>query len=138
MSRTPAITDGRAGSKPTLPRRALLVLAVLAAMGAMVASAQLAAATHYNYCTAVLSPYDHCDGDTHSLTASQVYDDYGSNNVCAGATDTSGAFYGSYACGNGFAEHCYSGSNLLIPRIHNSESFAQQMHGAEYYNETCP
>jgi hypothetical protein len=111
---------------------------LLSALAALAVAASLAGATSYNYCSTVLGPFDHCDGARHSLTANQAHDDFGADRVCAGAVDTSGSFYGSYACGYGFAEHCYSGANLLYPRLHNGESFSQQMHGTGFYSENCP
>jgi hypothetical protein len=124
--------------RDTRHKRLTAMIALLSAIVAVAIVAIPAAAVDYTYATAVLGPYDHYDGDLHSLTASQAYDDFGSDGVCAAATDSSHNFYGSYACGNGFAEHCYSGQNLLYPRMHNSEAFSQQMHGREYYSATCP
>lgn len=123
MRPPPALTAGRV---------------LLPALAALAAAASLAGATSYTYCSTVLGPFDHCDGARHSLTANQAHDDAGSDRVCAGAVDTSGSFYGSYVCGYGFAEHCYSGANLLYPRLHNGESFAQQEHGTGFYSESCP
>jgi hypothetical protein len=111
---------------------------VLSCAAAMAAAVALAGATSYTYCSTILGPGDHCDGPRHSLTANQAYDDFGSDRVCAGAVDTSGSFYGSYACGYGFAQHCYSGANLLYPRLHNGEGFSQQEHGIGFYSQSCP
>ena len=86
-----------------------------------------------------LGGYSHCDGARHSLRANQAYNYYGQGyRVCAGAVAQNGSFYGSYACGYAFAQHCYSGLNLLTPRIHNGESFSQTMKGQWFYNEQCP
>jgi hypothetical protein len=121
-------------------RIALAVIAVLAALtGAGIAS-RSASAVNVGYCTGwPVDAFQHCDAsERHSLTANQAYNYYGqSYQVCAGAT-LDGSFYGSYACGSQFAEHCYGAANLLVGRIHNSESFTQTMRGVYFYSETCP
>ena len=118
----------------------LVVLALCSALAATAVAGQSAQATHSFYCVGVtLGGYDHCDGARHSLRANQAYNYYGQGyRVCAGAVAQNGSFYGSYACGYAFAQHCYSGLNLLTPRIHNGESFSQTMKGQWFYNEQCP
>src|SRR4051794_13663911 len=136
---TPATGAARSAS-PISPRRMLLWLGTLAAAAGLAVAAHSATATSYDFCQgAVISPGGHCDGPRHSLTASEAHDDAGSDRVCAGATDVNGSFVGSYVCANNFAKHCYSGADLLYPRIHNGETgFAQQMHGTGFYSQTCP
>lgn len=120
--------------------RLLVILALCSALAATAVAGQPAQATHSFYCVgAAIGGFGGCDGARHSLTANQAYNYYGqSYRVCAGAVDQNGNFYGSYACGYAFAQHCYSGANLLTPRIHNSESFTQTMKGQWFYNEQCP
>jgi hypothetical protein len=95
-------------------------------------------ASGYSFCTGFYSAGDHCDGSYVTLLGTDAYDDFGSNRVCAGAV-YGGSFYGSYACGNGYAGQCYSAvaAQPLAPRAHNGESYAQQMHGVAYQG-FCP
>lgn len=117
--------------------RLALLLSVAAAALAATVVVQGAGAVDYNFCTGFYAPFDHCDGSAVALTADQALDDFGNDRVCAGAV-LNGSFYGSYACGNGGAQHCYSGTLPLNPRAHNGENFAQQMHGHAWYNANCP
>jgi hypothetical protein len=120
--------------------RLIFTLALLGSLLAAGVFSPAAPATNDVYCYGwIMPPYTHCDGPRHSLTANQAYNYYGASfRVCAGAVDTNGNFYGSYACGYAFAQHCYSGSNLLYPRIHNGDSRQQTMYGRWFYNEQCP
>jgi hypothetical protein len=124
----------------SLVRRAIARALIVFGVAAALCLPSTASATNYYYCQFVtLAGFDHCDGPQHSLTANQAWNSQGAaRRVCAGAL-LNGAFYGSYACGDfGFAEHCYSGQNLLTPRIHNGESLSQGMYGRAFYSETCP
>ena len=121
-------------------RLSALVAACAAAATIAVVLSTTAGAVNTVYCTVNLSPGNHCDApDRHSLTANQAYNYYGSGGrVCAGAT-LDGAFYDDYACNpNGFAEHCYAGSHLLVGRIHNGDSYVIPMQGKYFYSEICP
>jgi hypothetical protein len=108
--------------------------AALAGTGLSVVGAQ---AFHSDFGSASYAAYDHRDSSVQPLTASQAHDDNGTNSVCAAAT-LNGSFYGSYICGAGYGEHCYSGGTYLAGRAHNGEAFSQIMHGTIYYDETCP
>ena len=122
-------------------RRAVIAVAVVAALCAVAGYAQSSGAVGVGYCQGVyLAGFDHCDaGERHSLSANIAQNYYGSSTtVCAGAT-LNGGFYGGYACGSaGFAEHCYDASQLLVGRIHNGQSGAQHMIGTYYYSQSCP
>ena len=132
-------TDGSRGR--LRGRRALVTIALVTALCALAGHAQSSGAVGVGYCTGVyLAGFDHCDaGERHSLTANIATNYYGSStSVCAGAT-LNGSFWGGYACGNqGFAEHCYDGSQLLVGRIHNGQAGAQHMAAAYYYSQGCP
>jgi hypothetical protein len=114
---------------------ALLLLAGLALTPGVVAPAQ---AYHPDFCyDAFVSAHSNCYGTDHTLTGVQAYDFYGNDRVCA-ASHYQGALFASYACGDGFAEHCYSATHVLKPLIHNQEDFGQHMRGVEFFGEQCP
>jgi hypothetical protein len=118
----------------------LVAIALAAALLGTVARSQAASATSVTYCFAqYLAGGDHCDApDRHSLTANQAWQYNGAAfRVCAGAT-LNGSFYLDYACGTTFAEHCYDGSQLIVGRVHNGETFGQTLKGVYFYSETCP
>ena len=121
-----------------LSRWGTAALAVLLAAGAVVLAAMPAGANTLTFCSgALVSAHGNCYGADHTLTASQAFDDYGSDYVCA-ASHYNGALFASYACGYGFAEHCYSATHLLKPLIHDPLDHDQYMHGREYWGENCP
>jgi hypothetical protein len=118
------------------------LLAAMATAAAVFAFALWAAppASAYfdDFCNgAFVGAHDSCYGPDHTLTATQAYDVYGSDPVCAGANYNGELFVG-YDCGNGFAEKCYSGTHALKPKIHNQAGFAQTMRGRSFFGENCP
>jgi hypothetical protein len=121
-------------------RLGAFLAAFAAAFVTVIVLSSPAGAVNTVYCTVNLNPGDHCDAPArHSLTANQAYNYYGTGGrVCAGAT-LNGSFYDDYVCNpNGFAEHCYSGSNLLVGRIHNGDAYVIPMQGKYFYSEQCP
>jgi hypothetical protein len=114
-------------------RALMLLCALCGALGATTLISSHASAS-YSFCTGWLNGRDHCDGSYTHLTATQAH---GNIHVCAAAVQ-SGSFYGSYACGYQFAEHCY-GNETLAPRIHDQEDIGQVMHGDAFHDgEVCP
>lgn len=131
-----AMSRNRSASRRGFALLAALLCTTLAALAMHPMSAD--AYVGYDYCTGSISGGGHCDGSYVNLYESDAFDDYGSNRVCAGGV-YSGSFYGSYACGYGYAGQCYglSGPKPMAPRAHNGESYAQQMHG-HAYEGFCP
>jgi hypothetical protein len=118
-------------------RRLAVVGATLAVLLLSVGvGAQQAHAGNLLYCEQQIAGGTSCAGTNHSLTGNEAFNFYGTAyKVCAGAY-----LYGSYICGSlGYAEHCYSGDNVLAPLILNNETFTQHMYGYEYWGtDPCP
>lgn len=101
--------------------RVLVVVGALS-VAAVVASVQAAGAAQEAYCSNVtLAGGAHCDGPRHTMWMNEVYRSAGSTSVCAGQLDASGNWFGAYACHAQSVIKCYSGTNLLYPRMHNGE-----------------
>src|SRR5579872_1347801 len=121
-------------------RALLLAVAVAGALtGLVVATQSHASAYGVNYCTNWYPNGGSCVGPQHTLVANIVWDDTGSGAwVCEIALNSSGGGVGGWTCGNGMAESCYPGNQLLRGEIYNGAGYWLYMNGTEYYSQGCP
>jgi hypothetical protein len=126
----------RIGVRP-YTRAALLAALATAALVLFAGSVTPAHANVLLFCNqALVSAHGNCYGADHTLTGVQAQDDYGNDYVCA-ASHYNHELYASYACGYGIAEHCYGGTHLLKPLIHDPLDHDQYMHGYEFWSTGC-
>ena len=120
--------------------RVLLLAAALAgALAGVLLVSQHASAYGTVYCQGWEPSGGSCVGPQHTLTANMVFDDTGSNAlVCGIAQYPGGGYYGGWGCGNGEAESCYAGNQMLKAELYNDSIYWLYMNGTEYYAQGCP
>lgn len=128
-----------------LGRSRIVLLAVLVACMAAGAVTHLAIsapaqASSYSGCYGAYPNDTTCAlGVVKPLNAMFSYDDAGSHRVCAGAERADGSFYGNFACGIGYAQHCYDGEAQLQGVVGSGDKGSFTGYGTEVWNEgSCP
>jgi hypothetical protein len=119
----------------TLRRRRTrsVVLAGLVATAGLTAAVPVAGAASDGW-SCNLTSGNYCSYARHSLVSVSNYSAAGRTaGSAASTTSGTGGLYGSWAWGNGYSCHSYSGNNLLYPLIKNGSSVSGTFSGGSTY-----